>query len=91
MLLITHIFFALTSIPLMLAAVINELVGFVNNKNILPKLSALSFAGLVSTGTALIIINHLPVLGACLEGLLYLSLLAIPYVVFRKLATRSNN
>ena len=91
MLLITHIFFACTSIPLMLAAVANELVNFLSNRDILPKLSAVSFIGLVGTGTALIIINHLPVLGACLEGLLYLSLLVIPYVVFRKLATRSNN
>ncbi|HUD07333.1 MAG TPA: hypothetical protein VMR34_05610 [Candidatus Saccharimonadales bacterium] len=84
-LLIVHVIFACLSIPLMLLAVVNELAGFVKNKQLLPKLSAVAFAGLVTTGTALIVVDHARILSTCLSGLLYLSGLSVPYLVFRRL------
>jgi hypothetical protein len=87
MLLVTHIVFALASLPLMLAALVNEFFSFFSNKKILPALSGISFAGLVATGTALIIVDHARVLSTCLSGLFYLAALAVPYFAYKKLAS----
>lgn len=90
MLLVAHIILALSSLPLMLAAIVNEFMPLLNNKRLLPRASAISFVGLVGTGTALIIIKHLPVLGACMEGLAYLAGLAVFYSIYKKFARKSS-
>lgn len=86
--LVPHIIFAVLSIPLMFGAIANEFIGFVKSKKTLPTLSAVSFVGLVLSGTALIIFYHAPVLGACLSGLFYLSGLGVAYVIYKKLASK---
>lgn len=91
MLLVLHIVFALSSIPLMLASVINEWTQRFNLGKLLPELSAISFVGLLTTGTILVISDHLKLVGPCLEGLIYLALLSILYVISLKLPKRSNS
>ena len=86
MLLIIHIFFAFSSLALMLAALVGRLRKPSGDYGRLAQGSAVAFAGLVSTGTALVIISHSPILGACLQGLLYLGGLSAMYLVYRKLA-----
>ena len=91
MLLVLHIVFALSSIPLMLASVVNEWTQHFNIGKLLPGLSAISFIGLLSTGTFLVVSEHLKLIGPCLEGLLYLALLSGLYFVSLKLPKRSSN
>jgi len=91
MLLVLHIIFALSSIPLMLAAIINEWTQRFNLGKLLPELSAISFVGLVTTGTILVISDHLKLVGPCLEGLVYLALLSILYFISVKVPKRSHN
>ena len=86
MLLVTHIIFAFSSLALMLVALVGRLVKSASDYERLTRGSAVAFAGLVSTGTALVIISHSPILGACLQGLLYLGGLSAMYLVYRKLA-----
>ena len=89
MLLIAHVIFALSSLPLMLAASINELFGFISKKQILPIASVLSFIGMLSTGTALVISTHQKLVGPCIEGLTYLSALAVLYLISKKIELKS--
>jgi|GEM_PF-5645733 len=84
MLLVAHIFFAICGIGSMLWAVVYRLRNC--NGNHLVQLSATSFAGLVASGMALVIIDHGQIMGACLEGLLYFGVLAALYGVYRSLA-----
>jgi len=72
----------------MLAAVINEPLGFIKDKSLLPKTSAGSIAGMFVTGTILVISQHSPLLGPCLMGLSYLLGLSVVYIVHKRFAAR---
>lgn len=90
MILITHIIFAFASLGLMLAAVAGRLVKPVVDYTKLTQASAVTFAGMVGTGTVLVIKSGSPILGACLQGLCYLGGLSVAYIVYRKLATNQD-
>lgn len=90
MLLIIHLIFAATSFPAMLLAVVNEYFMLAKSKLLFPVISAVSFIGLVITGTLLVVLDHGQVLGACTEGLLYLGSLIIPYGIARKMAAKKS-
>lgn len=90
MLVAIHVLCALTSLPLMLAAVTVEVLHKAGSKVPL-KLSALSFAGLVASGTGLITIDHVSMLGVCVDGLLYFGGLGTLYLVYQKLLSREKS
>ena len=86
--LIAHIIFALSSFPLMLGAAANEFFGFISNSRILPLASAGTFAGMVATGTVLVITTHHGLLGPCIMGLAYLASLSIVYLSAKYIAKK---
>lgn len=90
MILISHIIFAFASLGLMLFAVGGRLVKPAGDYTKLTKASAITFVGMVGTGTALVVKSGSPILGACLQGLCYLGGLSVAYVVYRKLATNQD-
>lgn len=89
MLLGAHIIMAISSMALMLAALAGRLRRPDRNYHRLAQGSATTFAGLVATGTALVIQNNSPILGACMGGLAYFGCLSVVYLLYRKLALES--
>jgi hypothetical protein len=88
MLLALHLLLAFASFPFMIAAIANEFFKFTESKTLLPKLSIASFIGMVSTGTVLVIRDHVPLLGACFMGLAYLGVLGVAFIGYKKLAAK---
>jgi hypothetical protein len=84
MLLITHIILAVTSLSLMVAALIGQLARPSGKYGSLTQWSAITFGGLVATGTALVIKYKSPILGACTAGLVYFGLLAAVYLLYKR-------
>lgn len=74
----------------MLAAAANEYFSFTKNKILLPVASIVAFVGMVSTGTILVISTHQGLTGPCIEGLAYLSAIAVVYGSARLIAKHSS-
>lgn len=90
MLVAVHILGAVASLPLMAAALAVEMLGRDGAKTLL-KFSAVSFAGLIASGTGLVIIDHTKLLGVCTSGLLYLAGLSVLYVAYKNLPSRKKS
>ena len=86
MLLVIHIIFAIGSLSLMIAALVDRLFKLGAKPAVFAQGSAVAFAGLVATGTALVIETHAQILGVCLQGLLYFGCLSVVYVLYKRVA-----
>lgn len=83
-LLIIHILFAITCLPLILSASIFKYLGS-NKANIFAKYSSYSMIGILTTGTVLVLAFNANLVSSCYAGLAYTSLFAVAYIIYLKL------
>ncbi len=83
-LLIVHIIFALTCLPLILSASILKYLGS-NKSSLFAKYSSYSMIGILATGTVLVLAFNANLVSSCYAGLAYTSLFAASYVLYLKL------
>ncbi len=83
MLIIVHIILALISLPAMLLAIVNEKFDFIASRQLLPGIASYSFAGIITTGFALVLLQHGSMMDLCVSGLTYLAALSVAYGALR--------